>query len=94
MYLDRVVQRVIGVELSEERHQIAVDDLGRLIASLVDGGYDEFDINWRATQFIPGSATAVDLSHATHSYISSHILPDNVLGILQDDTCHRLVLHI
>mmetsp|Transcript_10996 Transcript_10996/g.12997 ORF Transcript_10996/g.12997 Transcript_10996/m.12997 type:complete len:288 (+) Transcript_10996:12-875(+) len=85
MYLDRVVQRAIGVELSEERHRIAVDDWGRLTASsLVDGGDDEFDIDRRAVQFIQGDAAAVDLSDATHIYISSLCFPDSVLGIIQD----------
>lgn len=84
MYLDRVVQRAVGVELSEERHRTAVDVWGELTASLVDRGDDDFDFDKRAVEFIHGDVTDVDLSDATHIYISSLCFADNVIDMLQD----------
>jgi len=85
MYLDRVVQKAIGVELSKERHQVAVDDWRRLTSSLVDGGDDYFNIDQQAVQFRNKDATDVDLSDATHVYISSLCFPESVINIIQSN---------
>jgi len=86
MYLDGVVQKAVGVELSKERHLIATDDWSKLTSSLADAGGDNelFDVDPRAVLHIHGDATAVDLSDATHIFISSLCFPERVLGSLQD----------
>ena len=79
MYLDQPhrIQKAVGIELSPDRHAIAMDAWHCMTNSAEDAGSS------LPIQFIHGDILTEDWHDATHVFLSSLCFPDSVLESLQ-----------
>jgi SAM-dependent methyltransferase len=98
------VKRAVGVELSLERHTIAIEALTEILESFNDYGtlsrYQNINDDYEcfvgsmvsaipsAIEFVHGDALEVDFTDATHLFMSSLCFPQEVLMILQERILH------
>jgi SAM-dependent methyltransferase len=81
MYLDHptIIVKAVGVELSQERHEIAVEALSRISTSI----FENDDVKNHSIEFANADALDYDIADATHIFISSLCFPRSVLDAFQ-----------